>query len=167
MKLTSCKGILCHLRSSVGIGLLVASHPGHAYNADGASDGAGDGPLVGLRGHIYATSLYILHKELSFWQIYGRSHLLGPGQGACHLHLLHLTSQTTSPPPPPPSRWSPPPPPQPNNLTSQQTGHPLHSVHISPHFGGQSTTNVSHGYQPIRNFRNSLRIVFSSHNFNP
>ena len=107
-------------------------------------------------------------KNMSFWQIYGRSHLLGPGQGACHLHLLHLTSQTTSPPPPPPpSRWSPPPPPQPNNLTSQQTGHPLHSVHISPHFGGQSTTNVSHGYHPIRNFRSSLRIVFSSHNFNP
>jgi hypothetical protein len=53
----------------VGVGLLIAGHAGHAYDAHGARDGAGDGPLVGL---------------------------LGPGQGARHLPLLHLTSQSTS-----------------------------------------------------------------------
>ena len=58
-----------HLWGRVGIGLLVAGHAGHAYDAHGARDGAGDGPLVGL---------------------------LGPGQGARHLPLLHLTSQTAS-----------------------------------------------------------------------
>ena len=58
-----------HLWRRVGIGLLIAGHAGHAYDAHGARDGAGDGPLVGL---------------------------LGPGQGARHLPLLHLTSQTTS-----------------------------------------------------------------------
>ena len=58
-----------HLWRRVGVGLLIAGHAGHAYDAHGARDGAGDGPLVGL---------------------------LGPGQGARHLPLLHLTSQSTS-----------------------------------------------------------------------